>query len=338
MHDSSRSLPRFNPFEITDVVYKTINSHPIHASILIPHGIQPGKHPLMVRFHGGGFIEGVRLGDWFRPWLLDFCAREGAILVSPDYQLIPESTGYDMLEDTRDFWKWVVSDLQKEIYQIDGALDIDLDRVAVTGESAGGYLAVQSFCHPQLRVPRVNIRVVPIQGPLLDLTTCGLPASRPIFDMPIFPKDTAQKYFETTPKDTILTSWEPGGKRSDVTWSMAQHGTFLSAIEGTFGGDTRGAWKTADEKSLLRPVDNLILLKESDPDVVPPVWLVHAWQDCVVPIQGTWNFMSRYKELFPKAQVLLDLFDGDHGLDGDWPLDSPEVKRGLEWMKKQWLE
>ena len=59
---------RYAGFDIHNVPYKTVDDHPIEVSILIPKNIQPGKRPLLVRFHGGGLVEGVRLGDWFREW------------------------------------------------------------------------------------------------------------------------------------------------------------------------------------------------------------------------------------------------------------------------------
>ncbi|KAF2093203.1 alpha/beta-hydrolase [Rhizodiscina lignyota] len=337
MADSSSLLPRYDPFTIKSVVYKTVGSHPIQASILIPHGLKLTKCPLMVRFHGGGFVEGVRLGDWFRTWLLDFCAREGVILVSPDYRFIPESTGYDMMEDVRDFWMWVKMHLKDEVINI-LPIDIDLDRIAVTGESAGGYLAVQSFCGPNILPQGLTIRVVPIQAPLLDLTHASQPANRRIFDLPEYPADISKKYLTESPRGTVLTSWEPSGRRSELAWSMLQHGTLVDALEGTLDGDERGKKRSNIERSLLRPIENLVRLKESPPNKFPAIWIVHAWQDCVVPVEGTWNFLAQYKKLFPDVPVLLDLLDGDHGFDGEWPSDSPQVERGLEWTKKHWFD
>lgn len=52
-------------FHIKDIVYKEVNGHPIPASVLIPKNVQPGKHPVMVRWHGGGFVTGHRLfAEW----------------------------------------------------------------------------------------------------------------------------------------------------------------------------------------------------------------------------------------------------------------------------------
>lgn len=54
---------KFDAFNVKNVVYKELNKHEIPASVLIPKDAQPGKHPVMVRWHGGGFVTGERLFD-----------------------------------------------------------------------------------------------------------------------------------------------------------------------------------------------------------------------------------------------------------------------------------
>lgn len=53
--NSIRLLHQFNAFR---VAYKLINHHPVHAFFLVPKQLPPGPRPLLVRFHGGGFVEG----------------------------------------------------------------------------------------------------------------------------------------------------------------------------------------------------------------------------------------------------------------------------------------
>jgi cephalosporin-C deacetylase-like acetyl esterase len=52
---------KFAAFNIVDVHYKTVNGVAVPASILIPKDIRPGKHPLLVRWHGGCLITGHRM-------------------------------------------------------------------------------------------------------------------------------------------------------------------------------------------------------------------------------------------------------------------------------------
>ena len=111
-------MSRFAPFQRFDVPYCTVNNIPLEATILIPHTIaskspsNPEKHPVMIRWHGGGFITGHRMYEpWFARWLLELALRNGAIVISLDYRLIPESTGADVLDDVRSFWRWLQMEL-----------------------------------------------------------------------------------------------------------------------------------------------------------------------------------------------------------------------------------
>jgi acetyl esterase/lipase len=102
---------KFDPFSITDVTYKTVNHVPIEASILIPKlitGERPGKYPLVVRWHGGFWMTGHRLfADWFPSFVLEWALKHNAIVVTPDYRLLPEANGTDILNDMKDFFAWL---------------------------------------------------------------------------------------------------------------------------------------------------------------------------------------------------------------------------------------
>jgi len=54
---NEQSIQNLTLFNIFTVPYKTINNHEITTDILVPKNIQPGKHPLLVRIHGGGLVS-----------------------------------------------------------------------------------------------------------------------------------------------------------------------------------------------------------------------------------------------------------------------------------------
>jgi acetyl esterase/lipase len=56
-HDDTTPETRFNTFHVHRTPYKTINSHTIEVGILVPKDLKPGKHPLIVKFHGGGLVS-----------------------------------------------------------------------------------------------------------------------------------------------------------------------------------------------------------------------------------------------------------------------------------------
>jgi cephalosporin-C deacetylase-like acetyl esterase len=58
--DAAVSL-KYAAFDLVDVNYKEAKGVPIPASILVPKNVKPGKHPVLVRWHGGCLITGHRL-------------------------------------------------------------------------------------------------------------------------------------------------------------------------------------------------------------------------------------------------------------------------------------
>lgn len=90
-----------------------------------------GPHPLIVFFHGGGFVVGD-LDTHDAPCRI-LCRHAGAHVLSVDYRLAPEHPFPAALEDGRAALRWATSNA--------AGLGADPDRVAVAGDSAGGNIA-----------------------------------------------------------------------------------------------------------------------------------------------------------------------------------------------------
>ena len=109
--------------------------------------------------------------------LLEICLTDSAIFIAPDYRLLPETTGAEVLEDVEDFWRWLHNTLPTLTTTWNAFPD--LSRLACTGESAGGYLAVQSaLLFPELS----QIKVVASMGGSLntDIPYWRIPGPRVI--------------------------------------------------------------------------------------------------------------------------------------------------------------
>lgn len=90
-----------------------------------------GDRPLVVNFHGGGFVLGsARQGDWICGIVAD---RVGAVVVSVDYRLAPAHRFPAAVEDCYETLTWVAG----HAAEFGG----DPARIAVMGDSAGGNLA-----------------------------------------------------------------------------------------------------------------------------------------------------------------------------------------------------
>jgi acetyl esterase len=93
----------------------------------------PGPRPLVVYFHGGGFVFGdLRMGEWLGS---SVAARVGAVVVSVDYRLAPAHRFPAAVEDSYAALTWAAENAAEL-----GATGPDT-RLGVMGESAGGTLS-----------------------------------------------------------------------------------------------------------------------------------------------------------------------------------------------------
>jgi acetyl esterase/lipase len=91
----------------------------------------PGPHPVVLYFHGGGWVIGDHVSD--EPLCRDLCVRSEAVVVSVDYRHGPEAPYPAAAEDAWAALRWVAA----HAIELGGIPD-DL---VVAGWSAGGNLA-----------------------------------------------------------------------------------------------------------------------------------------------------------------------------------------------------
>ncbi|MGH6952142.1 MAG: alpha/beta hydrolase fold domain-containing protein, partial [Vitreimonas sp.] len=91
----------------------------------------PGPHPLVVYFHGGGWVLGGHASD--DPMCRDLCARSNCLIVSCDYRHAPEARFPAAADDAFAAVTWAANNA--------AALGAAAGPVVVAGWSAGGNLA-----------------------------------------------------------------------------------------------------------------------------------------------------------------------------------------------------
>jgi acetyl esterase len=103
--------------------------------IYTPHGVigehGAGPFPLLVFFHGSGFV--VCSLDTHDVMCRNLCAGAGCVVVSVDYRLAPEHKFPAGADDCLHATRWAAANAHE--------LNIDPRRVAVAGDSAGGNMA-----------------------------------------------------------------------------------------------------------------------------------------------------------------------------------------------------
>jgi acetyl esterase len=104
---------------------------PVPARFYVPLGAAPSPRPLLVYFHGGGWVIGdLDTHDGLCRFL---SANANVAVLSVDYRLAPECPFPGAVEDALAAFTWAGAEAQ--------ALGIDSSRIAVGGDSAGGNLA-----------------------------------------------------------------------------------------------------------------------------------------------------------------------------------------------------
>ncbi|WP_323676187.1 alpha/beta hydrolase [Halorubellus sp. PRR65] len=130
---------------------------PIPVRTYVPDG--DGPHPVVVFFHGGGFVFGD-LDGHDAPCRILANAADVAV-VSVEYRLAPEHPFPAAVDDAYAATEWVAANAE----EVDG----DADRLAVAGDSAGGNLAAvvslaardrdgPEIAHQTLFYPAVDFR------------------------------------------------------------------------------------------------------------------------------------------------------------------------------------
>jgi cation diffusion facilitator CzcD-associated flavoprotein CzcO/acetyl esterase/lipase len=90
-----------------------------------------GPHPLIVYFHGGGWVFGSATSD--EPFCRDLCVRTGAAVLSVDYRHAPETRFPGAADDATGALRWAAAHAAE--------LGCDPSRLIVAGWSAGGNVA-----------------------------------------------------------------------------------------------------------------------------------------------------------------------------------------------------
>lgn len=125
------------------------NGRPISVRLYRPE--TPGLHPVLVYFHGGGFVFGSL--DMYDGLCAALAREASCIVCSVDYGLAPEHPFPEPVEDAYSAVEWIRNHAV--------SLGADPNRIGVGGDSAGGNLAaVVSLIHRDCGQP-------PFKGQLL---------------------------------------------------------------------------------------------------------------------------------------------------------------------------
>ncbi len=137
-----------------DITYPGADGTELAARVYTPPEGE-GPFPLIVYFHGGGWvIAGI---DTYDASARALAAGANAVVVSATYRQAPENRFPAAHEDANAAYEWIVEN--------SGEFNADAERLAVAGESAGGNLALNVAIHArdaQLIEPDHMLLVYPV--------------------------------------------------------------------------------------------------------------------------------------------------------------------------------
>ena len=128
---AARDFPGLRKPEIASVVNRDMQGPAGSLPLRIYTPLGQGPFPLMVFFHGSGFV--VCSLDTHDGMCRNLCAGTGCVVVSVDYRLAPENKFPAAPDDCLEATRWAVANA--------AALGADPGQVFVAGDSAGGNLA-----------------------------------------------------------------------------------------------------------------------------------------------------------------------------------------------------
>jgi acetyl esterase len=126
-----RDFPGLRKPQIAGVVNRDMQGPAGSLPLRIYTPVGQGPFPLMVFYHGSGFV--VCSLDTHDSMARNLCAGTGCVVVSVDYRLAPEAKFPAATDDCLAATRWAVDNA--------AALGADPSRVVIAGDSAGGNLA-----------------------------------------------------------------------------------------------------------------------------------------------------------------------------------------------------
>ena len=148
------------------------------------------RSPVLLYFHGGGLVMGTNHS--FEPLARALAAGSGATVVAVGYRLAPEQPPPAQFDDSYAATVWVANNAS--------SLNVDSQRLAVVGDSAGGSLAAAVALAARDRGgPELFCQVLLYPGLDRDMT---VPSIRLLPDAPMLSRDDMEYMHELTETGT----------------------------------------------------------------------------------------------------------------------------------------
>ncbi|KAK5658368.1 hypothetical protein OQA88_2344 [Cercophora sp. LCS_1] len=319
-----------------DLVYKQINNLSLSAAALIPNSIlsSPAQsYPILVHFHGGALLLGTNpdpsfLSLWylsppFPPFpqgklinahrLTSLPLATPAIFISPAYRLLPEATGTDLLSDISSFWTWLHTSFPPALLATHPHIIPDLSRIACAGESAGGFLSIQSAL---LFQDVAKIKIVMAAYPAQYPDVGAYQPRREAID------ENAER---------VMDEYMAKCKRGELPVRVSSPWPEMKGLVEAMCVTGRHREMMAGEEGLT--LDGALRGVKGD---TPGIWVIQGADDVLVPKRAADEVVRRIREALPGVKVFYKPRVGGHLFDQGCGLEETWVQEGMEFVREFW--
>jgi acetyl esterase/lipase len=282
--------------------YKTVDKLEIQADVYSNRADR--LRPTLIWIHGGALIMGDRRGidATFR----DQLAAAGFAVVSIDYRLAPETKLTAILEDVQDACNWA-RDKGPELFQADPR------RIAVAGNSAGGYLTLTTGYRVEPK-PRALVAFWGFGDIMGDWVSKPNAFYR---RQPLVTREEARLSVGTMP----LTTPPAGNSRGRFFLYCRQQGVWPQEVAGLDPA------KDARAFDPFCPTRNVTAR-------YPPTLLIHGRKDTDVPYEQSAD-MDRELTKHRVGHDLIAVREAGHGLVDAKPDEAAEaIARAVAFVKR----
>ena len=248
------------------IVYKVVEGLEISFDLYLPPNAK--AVPILFWFHGGGLLQGHR--EKVAPHMLESISKYNHALISADYRLAPQVGVQDIFSDVNDCINFVRNPdgLAARLKDVGDTGAIDTTRIAVSGSSAGGYLALLAGLYVELK-PKVILPTYPITDPLGIFFTTSQPGSSKSGNV-----DAAVQPFLDRNVVAVANN-APGSSRGIMYSYMLYHANLAELLHFDTGADPQHS-SANDKWRVARQIAKHKL---------PPAYIVHGTADLDVGIE-----------------------------------------------------
>lgn len=267
----------------------------------------------------------------FPSFLLNLAKKHGAVVVSPNYTLMPHHNGLSILhDDVASFDHWLMNSLVMVLRQRAPHISLDTVKLIVAGASAGGYMALSHGL-----VNPTGIRALCLLYPMID------------FDTDVWVRGTkatgAPNPFRL-PDNAFPSAVELQKQINNILGSPVS--TSANLERAMFGASLLrvGMYREACNPSGKLDDDSNVWLNrrvEAGEQLPGCIWLLHGANDTAVPPQTSVGFANTMER--QGRPIRLDIVDDqEHGFDVETKgsftgPEDPLLVRGSEWVAESWL-